>query len=113
MGKTVIVAKDQVAMKAISYDTESPEQIISFELTEAELNYFLTSGLIDELNQACGVILDDFEDDMITGYENLTNGLSVLKGYQDKSFQYSGFVSNLILLFQEAFTRNTAVYFFL
>lgn len=107
-----MVAKDQAAMAAIDYDTELPDQVIRVELTNLELDYFFTSGLVHELNQVCNSMIDDFEDDRIIGNKKLNGALLVLESYQYRNTRYSTFIGSLINLFQEALARNTAVYFY-
>jgi t-SNARE complex subunit (syntaxin) len=110
--KTVLVANDQAAMTAIDYDTERPDQIIKLELTADELDYLFTSGLVDEINEVCEAMIDDFEDDMITSHPKLRAGLTTLESYQNRNTRYSAFVGNLINLFKEALARDTAIYFY-
>ena len=112
MGKVILVAKNQAAMEAINYDREEPDQVLKLELTDDELNYFFKSGLVYALNDVCKTLIDNFEDDHIIGRNNLRSGLTLLETYQYRDNRYSAFIGNLITLFQEAFTRDTAIYFY-
>lgn len=113
MSKLILAALDQEAMVAIDFNREKPEQVFTIELTTLELDYLFKSGLVDELNQECKAMIDEFEDEVLVGRETLSRALVVLEKFRYQHSAFLPFIERLANVCKEALARDTALYFFL
>lgn len=61
-----------------NYGVENSENITEFKLTEEEFNNMDSSGIFDEINIVCNLLIDDYESEEIKE-ENLTKALNILQ----------------------------------
>jgi hypothetical protein len=80
---------------------------IELYLTEREYNE-LDKEIFDKLNIVMDTLIDDYEIDEVVGKKSIEKGLNFLKKLEGKS-QLANEITNL---FEEAYNRDTGVYFF-
>lgn len=111
--RVVTVPKDKKAEEALDYDKARQEQLIELSLEEADFYFLHQSGIIELINKIGDANIDDFEDDVVCGKENLNKIIAAIQLNEppenDSNYQL---VNNLLTLFKEAINRNTGVYFY-
>ena len=112
--RVITVPIDKEAEKALDYDAAKPAQLIERYLSGEEYVFLETMGLISLINSEGDSNIDDFEDDSVTGLENLNRVLQALQQREEdlQTHQYYPVLQELISLFAEAIRRGTGVYFF-
>jgi len=111
--RVIAVPKDKKAEEALYFDVAKEEQLIELALSEEAFSFLDQSGIIDLINSDGDALIDDFEDDSVAGRENLNKVIEALssKEFTGNSSQCQ-LVQSVLMLFKEAFNRNTGVYFF-
>jgi len=108
--KYIFVAKDAQAMEAIDYDTATPEQIWEYILSEEEFKLLFSSGIVNQLNELCGTMIDDFEDELISDEDCLRKSIVYLTRSRH-TFENQSLIDVLTDMFEKALRARTAVYF--
>jgi len=109
--RVIIVPKDKIAEKALDLDEATKEQLIELSITEEEFLFMYQNGVIELINLEGKTNVDDFEDDSVTGKENLSRVIRALNSRVDLN-TYNELSQNVSNLFNEAIDRNTGVYFY-
>lgn len=111
--RIITVPKDKVVENALDFDEATPEQLIELQIKEEEFLFLYKNGIIEMINQEGNTNIDDFEDDSVTGKENLGKVIKALnlKDKLSNNPQYH-LIQTLSNLFIEAQDRNTGVYFY-
>lgn len=60
------VPKDNKAMEDYDYGVQKPKQMIEWILNDEEYTILSTLKIFDELNNQCDIIIDDFEEEIIS-----------------------------------------------
>lgn len=68
----ISVPKNKKVMEAYDLGEERPEEMVQWKLQEREFNILYNKGIFYQLNEACDVIIDDFEFEVID-FEELNN----------------------------------------
>lgn len=109
--RVITVPKDKIAEKALDFDEATKEQLIELSITEEEFLFLYYNGIIELINQEGETNIDDFEDDSVTGKENLSKVIKALNLRVDLNV-YDELIQNISNLFNEAIDRDTGVYFY-
>ena len=109
--RVITVPKDKIAEKALDFEEATKEQLIELSITEEEFLFLYQNGIIELINQEGETNIDDFEDDSVTGKENLSKVIKALNLRVDLNV-YDELIQNVSNLFNEAIDRDTGVYFY-
>jgi len=109
--RIIIVPKDKTAEKALDFDEATKEQLIELLITEEEFLFMYQNGIIELINKEGKTNIDDFEDDSVTGKENLSEVIKALNSRVDLDAN-NELIQNVSTLFNEAIDRGTGVYFY-
>ena len=60
------VPKDIKAMKDYDYGVQKDEQMEELILSESQYNIFYTLKIFQLINEECGVIIDDYEEEVLS-----------------------------------------------
>lgn len=111
--RIVSMPKDVDAARMLNYDRALNDQLIELELDE-ELFYLLwREQIFDIINEVGNSNIDDYEDDVVIGADNL---FQVIRALELKENTTDDDLNELVVkircLFEEALQRGTGVYFF-
>ena len=59
------VPKDKRAMKDYDYGVQKKEQMEEMILSETQYKTLDNIGVFDEINEKCGIIIDDYEEEVL------------------------------------------------
>ncbi|MBD5465854.1 MAG: hypothetical protein HDR22_08570 [Lachnospiraceae bacterium] len=59
------VPKDEKAMKDYDYGVQKKEQMEEIILSEAQYKILDDTGVFDKINEKCGIIIDDYEEEVL------------------------------------------------
>ncbi len=59
------VPKDERAMKDYDYGVQKKEQMEEIILSEVQYEALDNTGVFDEINEKCGIIIDDYEEEVL------------------------------------------------
>jgi hypothetical protein len=107
--KLIIVPKDKNAQTALDFDKADKEQLIELTIDEIDFLFLFENGIIDLINFNGNSNIDDYEDDVVSGKENLYN---VIIAIESTSTYENIIVKKILYLFKEAYNRDTSVYFY-
>ena len=111
--RVITVPKDKIAEKALDFDEATTEQLIELSIKEEDFLFMYQSGIIELINQEGGANIDDFEDDAVTGKENISKVIKALELKSNlRDHARHQLIQNVSSLFNEAFNRDTGVYFY-
>lgn len=105
MPKTVEVAN------RLDQNLASPDELIEITLSDDDFNDLERSGFFYFLNNLVSVNIDDYEDELIEGEDNIKKVINSIGAFNGNSRQKSLLVE-IKRLFKEALLRNTGVYFY-
>lgn len=108
--RVITVPKDKIAEMSLSFDKATKEQLIELSITEEEFLFLYQKGIFELINLTIGTNIDDFEDDAVTGKDNLSKIIRVLNLRGNLNNNES--IKSLSKLFYEAVDRDTGVYFY-
>lgn len=107
--RIISVPKDKEAENALDYDEATPDQLIEIRLTNSEFSEFEQKNIFDLINAIAETYIEEYEDDAITDADKLQKVLASeifdIPVENDK-------LKALKVLFEEAYTRGTGVYFY-
>lgn len=111
--RLIIVPIDKEAEENLDFDTATKDQLIELCLSENDFILLYNNRIIDLINKAGNTNIDDFEDDVVKGEKNLRNVIlalnNILKSTDSDLFVL---IKEILKVFEEAFARNTGVYFY-
>jgi hypothetical protein len=107
--KLIIVPKNKNAQTALDFDKADKEQLIELTIDEIDFLFLFENGIIDLINFNGNSNIDDYEDDVVSGKENLYN---VIIAIESTSTYENIIVKKILYLFKEAYNRDTSVYFY-
>ncbi len=111
--RIIVVPKDKIAEEALDFNGAKEEQLIEFPIGEEDFLFMYHNGIIDLININGDALVDDYEDDWVIGKDNLSKVIKAL----NLRIALGGnikhqLMNNVLSLFEEAFNRDTGVYFF-
>lgn len=104
----ISVPKNKKAMEAYDLGEERSEEMVEWKLKESEFNMLYNNGVFQQLNEACDVIIDDFESEVID-VDGLSNAEVVIQKLQE-SFNNKE-IEHLYDLILEAIRNKTLIAF--
>ena len=113
--RVIIVPKDKKAEQALDINEAKREQLIELTIDEKDFIFIYQTGIIELINREGNANVDDFEDDCVSGKENLStviNALSLERFLENTTPTQQQLLNNILKLFNEAFDRGTGVYFY-
>ena len=109
MMKTITVPLSMEAMKRLDFDCNITGDLIKLDISPQFYKLF-TNGFFSEINQKLNIIIDDYEDEKISGLDNLEQLASIVMNY------FLRFKDEIYLrihaLVVQAIQKNTGVFFF-
>ncbi|OQP57955.1 hypothetical protein A3860_39565 [Niastella vici] len=113
MRKIITVPKNQLALKALDYDSATADQLYEISLSESQFKDLWDTGIFDRINEMANVNIDYFEDEQITNKAILekiiSNGVFEVN-FSDISINET--VKEVKGLFMKAIQCETGVFFF-
>jgi hypothetical protein len=106
--KVISVPLSAEAMERLDTDSCVEGDLKELELDSKGYEQLWGSGVFDKLNNCLGVIIDDFEDEMIP-YEKLTKAIEVVETSAPKDCDYS---EPLLCLMKLAQKNHTGIFFY-
>ena len=100
-------------LETTAFDENTPVDHLSID--DALFSGLWDSGLFQDLNVACGSLIDDYEEEAVTG-DDLVAGLAVVRRHaesQSSDPAIAHFARSLSTLMQTTIDSGTAVYFIL
>jgi len=107
----IIVPKSVEAAKKLDQNLADPEELIEIVLTEDDFSGLEKSRFFYFLNSLVSVNIDDYEDEIIEGRDNIQKVLNSIDTVIRDS-QLKLLLNDIKGLFREALLRNTSVYFY-
>ena len=107
----VIVPNNAEAANRLEYNLAAPEELIQIVLTENDFYRLEKSGFFSFLNNLVDANIDDYEDEVIQGRDNIQKVLTFIHDF-NIGRQQKVLVNDIERLFTEALLRNTGVYFY-
>jgi len=106
-------AADEMAAYLVSEETENNVSYLAIE-TDSLFYDIYNTQLFDDLNLACGALIDDYEEDAIL-VENLSSAISIVRDHKCRTTkqQISAFLVNLDVLLKVALEAKFPIYFVL
>ena len=109
--KWITVPVDREAEMLLDTDECPDEKLAELNLSQEELDALWKTGLFQELNTACNVLIDDFEDEKIRDKEALAKGLKIVN-HMVRINPHDDILPEIATQFEKALQFNTGVYFF-
>lgn len=110
--KVIIVPRDKFTEQELNYNQAQKEQLIELYLNDDEFDLLYKKKLFELINQIAETNIDDYEDDSISGKEKIGNVLARLNlEVHSIDDEYNKLIKKMITLFEEAFNRDTGIYF--
>lgn len=75
--RLIRVPKNAEAAKQYNYGIIDEQEIVTLSINNAQFDHLLKLGVLDELNDACDALIDDYEEEVI-GLEQIPTALSVI-----------------------------------
>lgn len=104
----ISVPENSKSMEKYYYGIESKEDMIEWILSENEFNSLFNSGIFDQLNSQCELLIDDFESEIIDA-DKLIIAETTIRNF--KSTNNNKDIEHLHHLILEAIKRGTQVSF--
>ena len=110
--KVITVPKNKFAEQVLNFNQAQKEQLIELYLNDEEFEILYKKKLFELINQIAETNIDEYEDDSVSGKEKIGNVLTRLN-LENYSLddEYNKLIKKIINLFEEAFNRDTAIYF--
>jgi hypothetical protein len=67
----IIVPKHEAAMNALNYNEANEDDLIELELNKTEFDELDNTGIFQQINNTCGTLIDEYEDESVTSIEDL------------------------------------------
>jgi len=104
----ITIPLDEEAIEAYDMGEEEIENSIQWILTEEEFDLLNNADVFKQINNECGVIIDDFESEIIQG-NNLEKAYKIIcLFYEDTP---NSIIERLKNYIKTAFDRNTLIAF--
>jgi len=97
-------------MKKLDYNKASPDDLIELTLSDDEFSKLWNAGIFALINDKCGTLITDYEDDQIVDIEALKNLIIILEA--QKTNEAEDLVQKIINIFKTAVSFGTGVFFF-
>lgn len=107
----IVVPKNVEVANKLDQNLADPEELIEVVLTEDDFSRLEKSCFFYFLNTLVGVNIDDYEDEIIEGRDNIQKVLNYIDSVNIDS-QQKLLLNDIKGLFREAWVRNTSVYFY-
>ena len=107
----IVVPKTVEVANRLDKNLVSPNELIEITLSDEDFNDLEKSGFFYYLNNLVSVNIDDYEDELIEGEDNIKKVINSISTFNGNSRQKS-LLEEIKRLFKEALLRNTAVYFY-
>lgn len=104
----VIVPKDSKAMNDYDFDMHTPEQIYLWKMTDNEFKNLWKMGIFHKINNACNVLIDDYEEEVIP-FEKLQQAKEIIEHALQKN--YIKELNKLYEMICDAIKRKTLIAF--
>lgn len=75
--RLIRVPKNTAAAEQYNYGIIDEREMVTLSINNAQFDHLLKLGVIDELNDACDALIDDYEEEVI-GLEQIPTALSVI-----------------------------------
>ena len=95
-------------MKRLDMDLCIDGDLKELQLDELDYQKLWESGVFDELNNHLGIIIDDYEDEMIP-LEKLQEAIKVVERFSHENYNI---ISSFIVLLKIALERKTGMFFY-
>jgi CBS-domain-containing membrane protein len=112
MMKCLIVPHDNAATEINNLGGEDHNIMTIVEIQQKDIDDLWSIGILDELNDKLGLMIEEAEDESIVGKNSLLMAESIVNRYviQHPDNKYLRIVHDLI---NEAFDKNTGLYIYL
>ncbi|MGI0118330.1 hypothetical protein [Zooshikella sp. RANM57] len=107
--KIISVPLTQEAMHRLDLDQSLEGDLKELTLSDSEFSVLWSSGVLDDLNEELDLLIDDFEDESITG-EKLEQALIITQ--HNKHYINTPIVNALAKQLELAISKSTGVFFF-
>ncbi len=111
--RSIVVPKDLEAMQALDFDEAADEQLVSWDLSDADFTVLWQSGVFSILNSELSCLIDDYEDEQIIDGTQIETASRIVEELQrSASTEAVSGLARLHTLCLEGQRRNTGVFFF-
>lgn len=110
--KTITVPLNLEAQELLDLDKCPSDQLDEITLPQEQFDELWSIGFFKYLNEICGSMIDDYEDESIAKYESLKAVLEYIKSEQWPD-DILGTVNEIERLFIVAMEKKTSVHFYL
>lgn len=108
--KIITVPKNKDAMEKLDYDNASPDDLFEVKLSNDEFIKLWNAGVFATINNKCGTMISEYEDDQITDIEDLENLIATLELQEYDEIEY--LVQKIIDSLKKAVLFGTGIFFF-
>ncbi len=102
---------NQKAIERLDYDFCIDGDLIEIILNKEEYRQLWDSGILDAFNETLGVLIDDFEEEVIKGADNLSLAKTLTRDYMDKH-PHTSVLRNLFIQIDLAEKYQTGLFFY-
>ena len=110
----IAVARSKEAAKLFDLNEESDSDIYKWELSIGDYDLLVKTNVFMKLNDQCGCLIDNYEDDKLCGYESLKRGMFVVGHIMNIESDNNKrlLLERLAGFFVLAFALDTCIYFY-
>ncbi|MCE0829017.1 hypothetical protein LVQ78_23835 [Buttiauxella sp. A2-C2_NF] len=108
--KCISVPISADAMKRLDFDECVNGDLIEVLLSEEEYNSLWNTGVINKINSALHINIDDYEDEELLGSTNLLQAKGIIES--ELSSCMNEILEKLLLQVNKAIEYNTGVFFY-
>lgn len=104
----IVIPKDKVSMEKLDYNEADDSELIQLKLNGKLFYELFNTGIFERINSKIGCCIDNFESESITDMKKILETIELVKA---DSIYAEGKVM-LLKLLDEAYSRNTGIFFF-
>ena len=111
--KMISVPLTEQANKALYFGQDCNDKVMDVVLSQDEFDALWKDGVWDKINLECNLWIDEYEDENISGLDDITRLIELLKNIEvsDQPMARSG-MNKLLEQLKVAAEKRTAIYFY-
>ncbi|AWH88641.1 hypothetical protein [Limnobaculum parvum] len=108
--KHISVPTSKAAMSRLNLDTYITGDLIELYLNKEQYQALWKTGVIEQMNKALNIMIDDFEDEKLSGNDRLLHAQQIIESKLIST--HCEILQKLLTLVNSAIKHNTGLFFY-
>ena len=108
--KIMSIPINKEAMIRMDYDENVDGDVFEMHLDSCDYDFFCKTGIVNKLNSALNINIDDYEDEKILGLDDLLKARKIVTS--ELGSDVNGVLDKILSQINKAIENNTGIFFY-